>query len=82
MNHNLQIIKHLDAFAALGQPILLGTSRKSFIGAVLDKEVTDREPGTWATVCAGIVKGAHIVRVHEVATCRQLADMIDAIVNA
>ena len=81
-DHNLQIIKHLDALTALGQPILLGTSRKSFIGAVLDKEVTEREPGTWATVCAGIIKGAHIVRTHEIATCRQLTDMIDAIVNA
>jgi dihydropteroate synthase len=82
VEHNLQIIKHLDALAALGQPILLGTSRKSFIGAVLDKEVTEREPGTWATVCAGIIKGAHIVRVHEGATCRQVVDMIDAIQNA
>ena len=82
VKHNLQIIKNLDALAALGQPILLGTSRKSFIGAVLDKEVTEREPGTWATVCAGIIKGAHIVRVHEGATCRQVVDMIDAIQNA
>jgi dihydropteroate synthase len=82
VSHNLLLIKHLDAFAALGQPVLLATSRKSFIGAVLDKEVTEREPGTWATVCAGIIKGAHIIRVHEVSTCRQLADMIDAIVNA
>lgn len=82
VNHNLLLIKHLDALATLGLPILLGTSRKSFIGAVLDKEVTEREPGTWATVCAGIIKGAHIIRVHEVVTCRQLADMTDAIMNA
>jgi dihydropteroate synthase len=82
LSHNLQIIKHLDGLSALSQPILLGTSRKAFIGAVLNKEVTEREPGTWATVCAGIIKGAHIVRVHEVAVCRQLADMIDAIQNA
>jgi dihydropteroate synthase len=82
VEHNLLLIKHLDALASLGLPILLGTSRKSFIGAVLDKEVTEREPGTWATVCAGIIKGAHIIRVHEVATCRQLADMTDAIINA
>ena len=81
LTHNLQIIKHLDGLAALSQPILLGTSRKAFIGAVLNKEVTEREPGTWATVCAGIIKGAHIIRVHEVAVCRQLADMIDAIMN-
>jgi len=82
VNHNLQIIRHLDALAVLNQPILLGTSRKYFIGAVLDRDVTEREPGTWATVCAGLIKGAHAVRVHEVATCRQLADMIDAIQNA
>jgi dihydropteroate synthase len=82
VSHNLLLIKHLDALATLGLPILLGTSRKSFIGAVLDKEVTEREPGTWATVCASIIKGAHIIRVHEVATCRQMVDMIDAIMNA
>jgi dihydropteroate synthase len=82
VHHNLLLIKHLDSFATLGRPILLGTSRKSFIGAVLEKEVTEREPGSWATVCAGIIKGAHIVRVHEVTTCRQLADMVDAIINA
>ena len=82
VEHNLLLIKHLDAFATLGQPILLGTSRKSFIGAVMEKEVTEREPGTWATVSTGIIKGAHIVRVHEVSTCRQVADMVDAIINA
>ena len=82
VHHNLLLIKHLDSLTTLGQPILLGSSRKSFIGAVLDKEVTEREPGTWATVCASIFKGAHIVRVHEVATCRQIADMMDAIINA
>ena len=82
VHHNLLLVKHLDSLATLGRPILLGTSRKSFIGAVLDKEVTEREPGSWATVCAGIIKGAHIVRVHEVNTCRQIADMIDAIINA
>ena len=49
---------------------------------MLQKEVTEREPGSWATVCAGIIKGAHILRVHEVATCRQLADMTDAVLNA
>jgi dihydropteroate synthase len=81
VEHNLLIVKHLDLLAAFGRPILLGVSRKAFIGDVLDKKVTEREPGSWATVCAGIMKGAHIVRVHEVATCRQMADMIDAIIN-
>jgi dihydropteroate synthase len=82
VHHNLLLVKHLDSLATLDRPILLGTSRKSFIGSILDKEVTEREPGTWATVCAGIIKGAHIVRVHEVASCRQIADMVDAIINA
>jgi dihydropteroate synthase len=82
VQHNLLLVKHLDSLTTLHRPILLGTSRKSFIGAVLDKEVTEREPGTWATVCAGIIKGAHILRVHEVTICRQIADMVDAIINA
>jgi dihydropteroate synthase len=82
VEHNLLLVKHLDALSALGRPILFGPSRKAFIGAVLDKAVTEREPGTWAAVCAGIVKGAHILRVHEVAVCRQLVDMLDAVLNA
>ena len=82
VTHNLLLIKHLDALAILGRPVLLGTSRKSFIGAVLNRPVTEREPGSWATVCAAILRGAHILRVHEVAVCRQVADMIDAILNA
>ena len=82
VQHNLLLVKHLDSLTTLHRPILLGTSRKSFIGAVLDKEVTEREPGTWATVCAGIIKGAHILRVHEVSICRQMADMVDAIISA
>jgi dihydropteroate synthase len=82
VTHNLLLIKHLDALALLGRPVLLGTSRKSFIGSVLDRPVSDREAGTWATVCAGVLKGAHILRVHEVAVCRQVVDMIDAILNA
>jgi dihydropteroate synthase len=82
VTHNLLLVKQLDALAILGRPVLLGTSRKSFIGAVLSRAVTEREPGSWATGCAGILKGAHILRVHEVAVCRQVVDMIDAIVNA
>jgi len=80
--HNLLLIKHLDALALLGRPVLLAASRKSFIGAVLNRPITEREPGSWAAACAGILKGAHILRVHEVAICRQVVDMMDAIVNA
>ncbi|MBW1981549.1 MAG: dihydropteroate synthase [Deltaproteobacteria bacterium] len=82
VRHNLLLLKHLDALTVLQLPILLGTSRKSFIGAVLDKEVTEREPGSWATACVGILHGAHILRVHEVEICRQLADMVDTVLHA
>ena len=82
VTHNLLLIRHLGALTVLGRPILLGSSRKSFIGAVLERSITERDPGSWATVCVGILKGAHIVRVHEVATCRQLVDMVDAIETA
>jgi dihydropteroate synthase len=60
---------------------LIGTSRKSFIGVVLDLEVHQREIGTLATVAVTALKGAHIVRVHNVAPARQTVDMVDAIIN-
>ena len=78
---NLVIINQLDAFTTLGRPLLIGTSRKSFIGAVLDLEVRQRGIGTLTTVAVSVLKGAHIVRVHEVAPARQTVDMVDAIIN-
>jgi dihydropteroate synthase len=78
---NLVIINRLDALNTLGRPLLIGTSRKSFIGAVLDLEVHQREIGTLATVAVTALKGAHIVRVHNVAPARQTVDMVDAIIN-
>jgi dihydropteroate synthase len=61
---------------------VIGTSRKSFIGAILDREVGDRAIGTLATVAVSALKGAHIVRVHEVAPAREAVAMVDAITNA
>ena len=75
------IINRLDELNVLGRPLLIGTSRKSFIGAVLDLEVHQRGIGTLATVAVTALKGAHIVRVHEVAAARQTVDMVDAIIN-
>ncbi len=79
---NLQVLKHLDEFRKLNLPILVGTSRKSFIGKVLNADVPDRLMGTAATVALSIMGGAHIVRVHDVKAMRQTADMVDAVLTA
>jgi dihydropteroate synthase len=76
---NLKIIKELDKFFSLGQPILVGTSNKSFIGHVLDLSVESRETGTMATVAAAVMNGANIVRVHNVKAARETVTIIDAI---
>jgi dihydropteroate synthase len=80
--HNLQIIKRLKDFTKLDFPILIGTSRKSFIGNVLNVPAQKRTWGTAATVAASILNGAHIVRVHDVKQMSQVVKMIDAIVNS
>ena len=79
VEQNLQIVAELPQLRSLGQPILLGTSRKSFIGAITGADVTDRLFGTAATVAVGISRGAHIVRVHDVAQMRRVAQMTDAL---
>jgi len=78
-DHNLQIINTLHKFHSLGRPILLGTSRKAFIGHILDKEPQDRDTGTMATIAAGVMNGAHIVRVHDVKKGVETVKVIDAI---
>lgn len=80
--HNLQIIKLLDEFTSLGLPILIGTSRKSFIGHVLGASLENRLLGTAATVVASILNGAHIVRVHDVLEVAQLTKITDAILSS
>jgi len=79
---NLTILNRLDELTALERPILIGTSRKSFIGTIVDREVSDRTIGTLATVAVSALKGAHIVRVHEVASAKETVVMVDAILNA
>lgn len=80
--HNLQIIKKLNTFSRLNLPILIGTSRKSFIGNILNLPVQKRILGTAATVVAAIFNGAHIVRVHDVEAISQVVKMGDAILNS
>jgi dihydropteroate synthase len=79
--HNLQILNRLDRFASLGKPVLVGTSRKTFIGKVLDFPPEDRLHGTAATVAAAVLRGAHVVRVHDVAEMLQVVRVVDAIKN-
>jgi dihydropteroate synthase len=80
-SQNLEILRNLDRLGTIGFPLLLGTSRKSFIGAVLKNAAGGRIWGTGATVAASIIFGAHILRVHDVAAMREIADMTDAIIN-
>jgi dihydropteroate synthase len=82
LEHNLTILERLDEFRALGFPIVLGTSRKRFIGTVLDIAAPkDRIEGSAATVALGIQRGARIVRVHDVGYMTKVARMTDAIVR-
>jgi dihydropteroate synthase len=81
VDHNLELIRRLDEIRALGYPVLLGPSRKSFIGFTLDLPPDQRVEGTAATVCVGITRGADIIRVHDVEHMVRVAKMTDAIVR-
>ncbi|HVR84996.1 MAG TPA: dihydropteroate synthase, partial [Planctomycetota bacterium] len=75
--HNLEILRRLDEFRNLGRPLAIGTSRKSFIGRALGRQVHDRLSGTGATVAAAILRGADLVRVHDVREMSDVARMTD-----
>jgi len=79
--HNVAVLHDLHLLAALGRPILLGTSRKSTIGKVLDVPADQRVEGTMATTALGVAAGADIVRVHDVQENYRVARMSDAIVR-
>jgi dihydropteroate synthase len=78
---NLETIRRLREIQVLGFPILLGTSRKSLVGKVLNLPVHDRVEGTAATIALGIAYGADFVRVHDVQAMKRVAGMTDAIVR-
>ena len=80
-DHNLEVLRGLAGIRALGFPVLVGTSRKSTIGLVLDLPVEDRLEGTAATVALSIAGGADIVRVHDVREMARVCRMTDAIVR-
>ena len=81
-DQNLEIINRLDEFVRLGRPVLVGASRKAFLGEILDgAPQTGRLEGTAAVVAASILKGAHIVRVHDVREMARVARVADAVMS-
>ncbi len=79
---NFVLLNRLREFALLERPILVGPSRKAFIGALLDREVSGREEGTAAAVAVAVYNGAHFVRVHNVGSMKMVARVAEAIKSA
>lgn len=80
--HNLEILNRLEEFKSLERPIMVGTSRKSFIGHVLGLPPQERLIGTMATIAVAIIKGAKIVRVHDVKEAKQVVLICDVTKNS
>lgn len=80
--HNLTILKNLTKFKVLNKPILIGVSRKSFIGKILDLPVEERLEGSLAALAYAILQGANIVRVHDVKESMRVAGVIEALKNS
>jgi len=78
---NLEAMRNLEKLHVLGYPVLLATSRKSFIGHVLDLPVEERVEGTGASICLGIDKGCEMIRVHDVKEMARMAKMMDAMIG-
>jgi dihydropteroate synthase len=82
LEHNLDILAHLDAFARLGRPVIVGVSRKSFIGRLSrDEAPKQRVAGSLAAGLFAVLRGAHILRVHDVAETRQALAVWQAIAH-
>jgi dihydropteroate synthase len=82
LKHNLELLRRLDEIAALGYPVLVGTSRKRFIGELTGAGVAERAFGTAASVALAIARGASVVRVHDAKEMKQVVAVADAIVRA
>lgn len=78
---NILMMQHLDKLVSIGYPVLLGTSRKSMIGNILQLPATERLEGTIATVCYGVQKGCQIVRVHDVREVNRALKIMDELVE-
>ena len=82
LQDNLNILKNLRKFSILGCPILVGCSRKSFIGKILDLPTEERLEGSLAALAVAVMNGANIVRVHDVKESKRIVSLIDAVMRA
>jgi dihydropteroate synthase len=82
LNHNVTILNHLELFRIEGCPIVVGTSRKSFIGLITGDAVSDRLEGTLSSVVASLFRGANMVRVHDVGQVKKAVLVADRILRA
>ena len=82
LDHNLALIRRIDAFLDLGRPLLVGPSRKRFLGTLLDLPEDQRVEGTAAAVAWMVSRGAHVVRVHDVQEIVRVVRVVDAISRA
>jgi dihydropteroate synthase len=82
LDHNLALIRRIDAFLDLGRPVLVGPSRKRFLGTLLDLPEDERVEGTAAAVAWMVSRGAHVVRVHDVQEIVRVVRVVDAISRA
>ncbi len=81
VEHNLELLRRLDELVAIGRPVVVGTSRKSFLGAITGREVDERLPGTIATNVLALERGATVFRVHDVAPMRDALEVALATVS-
>lgn len=81
LEHNLELLNRMERLQRLGAPLLVGTSRKSMVGLVLDRPVDQRLYGSLATVALAVSKGAKIIRVHDVAPAVDVVRMTEAVIN-
>jgi len=81
LEHNLELLNRMEQLQSLGAPLLVGTSRKSMVGLVLDRPVDQRLYGSLATVALAVSKGARIIRVHDVAPTVDVVRMTEAVIN-
>jgi dihydropteroate synthase len=82
LQDNLQILNHLEFLEPLNRPVLVGPSRKSFIGKLTGLPPEERLEGSAAAVAASVMHGAHIVRVHDIPFMRRMCDLLDPIIAA
>jgi dihydropteroate synthase len=79
--HNLALLARMSEFADFGLPLLVGLSRKSMLGQLLNREVSERLPGSLALALAAVARGANIIRVHDVSATRDVLTVVEAINN-